>query len=146
MSVIGCRFAVAVTFAICGHAVAMEPNLVSSTDQQSPRGVAEFAAEFADAEQAEKPLVAWTHPFTQYIASRRTRIQSENSADDLRWMHRTTARRPPVYLEDDVDLKVMQPTVVERLIAQGYGSGDGFSDGEPTPIERRPDITNHLAN
>lgn len=140
MSAIGYRFALAVTFSVCGHAVAMEPNLIPPSEKQSPRGVAEYADEFAEAKQAEKPLIAWLHPFTERIAygSYGPIGQADSPYGGI------GPRKPDVYLEDDVDLTAVQPTAIERLIAQGYGTGDGRGAGKPASDEQRPDISRHI--
>lgn len=141
MSAIGFRFAIAVAVVVVGHIPADAADITPPSEKQSPRGVAEYADELADGERSEKPLIAWMHPFTERIA-----YGSYGNFGRTRMHGAILPPKPPVYLEDELDLTVMQPTAIERLIAQGYGTGDGSIAGKRSPVERRPDISNHLAN
>ena len=93
-------------------------DITPPSEQKSAKGVAEYADEFADAEQSRKPLFKWTLPFTQYV---RPPIPEQHYGG-------IGPPRPKVRLDEESDLVSMKPTPVEQLIERGFPSGESSQE------------------
>jgi hypothetical protein len=93
-------------------------DITPPSEQKSAKGVAEYADEFADAEQSRKPLYEWTLPFTQYV---RPPFKEDFSG-------RMAPPRPKVRLDEESDLVSMKPTPMEQLIERGFPSGESSQE------------------